>query len=62
MHGGLVIAEPTHPTLYTVLYFFTVILFSISMFATMIYMVDQAYIFRPGTIFVWVRDSLFYTE
>jgi hypothetical protein len=62
MHGGLVIAEPTHPTLYTVLYFVTVVYFSVAMFATMIYMVDQAYIFHPGTIFVWFRDSIFYTE
>lgn len=62
MHGGLVIAEPTHPTIYSTLYFFTVIFFLVSIFATMIYMTDQTYIFRPGTIFVYLRDTLFYTE
>jgi hypothetical protein len=62
MHGGLVIAEPTHPTIYTVLYFFTTIFFIVSMFATMIYMTDQAYVFKPGTVFNLFRDTVFYTS
>lgn len=62
MHGGLVIAEPTHPTIYTVLYFFTTIFFIISMFATMIYMTEQAYVFKPGTVFNLFRDTVFYTS
>jgi hypothetical protein len=62
MHGWLVIAEPTHPTLYSILYFFTTIFFIVAMFATMIYMIDQAYIFKPGTIFNLLRDTLFYTD
>lgn len=62
MHGGLVIAEPTHPTIYTVLYFFTAIFFVVSMFATMIYMTEQAYVFKPGTIFTFIRDTPFYSQ
>jgi len=62
LHGGLVIAEPTHPTIYTALYFFVAIFFFFSLFATMVYMADQAYVFKPGTIFVFMRDTVFYTE
>jgi uncharacterized membrane protein YgcG len=62
LHWGLVISEPTHPTLYTIIYFITsgVLLFS---FATIIvYMIEQAYIFKVGTFFTFFKDSLFYTE
>ncbi len=62
LHGGLVISEPTHPTIYTVLYFFVAIFFLFSMFATMVYMADQAYIFKPGTIFSLMRETPFYLE
>ena len=62
LHGGLIISEPTHPTLYTVLYFFVSAFFFVSLFAAMIYMTDQTYIFKPGTVFVWFRDSVFYIE
>jgi len=62
LHGGLVIAEPTHPTIYSTLYFFTVIFFAVSMFSTMIYMTEQVYIFKPGTVFNFFRDSVFYTS
>ena len=61
MHWWLVIAEPTHPTLYTVLYFFTTIFFIISMFATILYMTEQVYIFKPGTIFNFFKDTVFFT-
>ncbi len=62
IHWWLIIAEPTHPTLYTVLYFFTTIFFLIALCATMIYMTDQTYIFKPGTFFVWFRDTTFYLQ
>lgn len=62
MHGWLVIAEPTHPTIYTVLYFFTTLFFLLSMAATAIYMTEQAYIFKPWTFFSLFRDSVFYSN
>ena len=62
LHGGLVISEPTHPTIYSTLYFFTTGFFLVSMTAIMIYMTDQAYIFKPGTIFTLARESTFYVD
>lgn len=62
IHGGLVIAEPTHPTIYSTLYFFTTGFFLVAMAAIMIYMTDQVYIFKPGTIFTLARESAFYLD
>lgn len=62
LHGWLVLSEPTHPTLYTVLYFFITIFFLVSIFAVMIYMTDQAYIFKPGTLFLFFKNTPFYVE
>lgn len=62
IHGGLIIAEPTHPTLYTVLHVFVSVFFLYAMFATGVYMVEQAYIFKPGTFFMWFRDMPYYVD
>jgi len=60
LHGGLIINEPTHPTLYTVQYFLTYIFLFLSLFAVLIYMTEQVYIFRVGTIFIWLKDTEYY--
>ncbi len=62
LHGGLVISEPTHPTLYSLIYFATSFFLLFSLWTVIIYMVEQAYVFRVGTIFVLVKDMPFYTE
>jgi hypothetical protein len=62
LHWWLVVSEPSHPTLYTLLHFLTSIFFLYAMGAIVIYMIEQAYIFKPGTIFVWIKDSLYYTS
>jgi hypothetical protein len=60
LHGGLIINEPTHPTLYTIQYFLTYIFLFLSLFAVLIYMTEQVYIFRVGTIFIWLKDTEYY--
>lgn len=32
------------------------------MLATIVYMIDQVYVFRPGTIFNLIHDTRFYTD
>jgi hypothetical protein len=62
LHGGLIIAEPTHPTLYTILYFCTSGWLLFSLATTLIYMIEQKYVFQVGTIFTWLRDTTYYIE
>ncbi len=62
LHGWLVIAEPTHPTLYTLQHIFTSVLFLFTLSTVIVYMVEQAYIFKVGTLFTFLKDTLFYTE
>lgn len=60
VHGGLVISEPTQPTLYTIIYFFVSLFLLFVMGAIVIYMIEQSYVFRVGNIFTWMRESPFY--
>jgi hypothetical protein len=57
LHGGLVITEPTQPTLYTLLYFIVSIFLLFALGAVMIYMIEQSYIFRVGNIFTWIGST-----
>jgi hypothetical protein len=61
LHGGLVISEPTHPTLYTIIYFATTLLLFFVLWAVLVYMTEQTYVFRVGTVFTFFRDTEFYT-
>jgi len=62
LHGWLVIAEPTHPTLYTIAHFLTSLFFLFSLATIMVYMTEQVYVFKVWTIFTFLKDTLFYTE
>jgi hypothetical protein len=60
LHGWLVITEPTQPTLYTVIYFFVSCFLLFALSASIIYMMEQSYVFRVGNIFTWLRQSSIY--
>ncbi len=61
LHGGLIITEPTQPTLYTLLYFFVSFFLLFALGAIVVYMIEQSYVFRVGNLFTWVRDTGMYT-
>lgn len=62
MHGGLVISEPTHPGLYMLQYFGVSIFLLYSLFATLLYMAEQIYIFKISTIFSVLQGWPYYSE
>jgi hypothetical protein len=62
LHGGLVITEPTQPTLYTILYFFVSFFLLFALGAVIVYMIEQSYIFRVGNIFTFIRDTGIYSS
>ena len=62
LHGGLVISEPTHPTLYTAIFVFVSAFLLFALGAVMIYMVEQSYVFHVGNLLTWFRDSPMYQE
>ncbi len=62
MHGWLIISEPTHPVLYMLQYFWVSMFLLYSLFAAIIYMAEQVYIFKIATIFVWLHGWTYYTE
>ncbi len=61
LHGGLVITEPTQPTLYTLLYFFVSFFLLFALSTIVVYMIEQSYVFRVGNIFTWIRETWAYT-
>lgn len=60
IHGGLVISEPTQPVLYSSVYILVSGYLIFSVIASVIYLIDQAYIFRIGTIFMYLRETEYY--
>jgi len=62
LHGGLVISETTNPVLYTLQFLLVSALLFLSLVSVIIYMTEQTYLFRVGTIFVWLRDVPWYQE
>lgn len=62
LQWGLVISETTNPILYTLQFFFIAGFIFIWGFAIIIYMTEQTYIFRVWTIFIWIRDWLYYQD
>jgi hypothetical protein len=62
LHGGLVITEPTQPTLYTILYFFVSFFLLFALGTVIVYMIEQSYIFRVGNIFTFIRDTGIYSS
>lgn len=62
IHGGLVLSETTNPILYTLQYLIVGGFVAIGMFAIIVYMIEQVYIFRVGTIFIWIRELAWYQE
>lgn len=56
MNGSVVLSETTNPVLYMTQFFFVSGFLILGFFATLIYMIEQVYIFQIGTIFVWLRD------
>jgi hypothetical protein len=62
VHGGLIINEPTSPILYTLQYIFVTAIFIFVVSASIIYSIDQTYVFRAGNIFQFFSDALYYVE
>ncbi len=62
MHGGLVTSETTHPVLYSLQYIFVAAFLFLGFFSVFAYMTEQVYLFKIGTIFVWLRDWSYYQE
>lgn len=62
LNGGLVISETTNPILYTVQFLFVGFFLVIGFSAVFVYMIEQAYVFRVGTVFVWLRDWEYYNQ
>ena len=62
IHGGLVISEPTQPVLYTAIYVLVSGYLLFSVMASVVYLVDQAYVFRIGTIFMYLRETDYYVQ
>lgn len=62
LHWGLIISEPKHPTLYTLLFFFVSIFLLFSMGSIVIYMIEQSYIFKVWNLLTWLKNLSFYTE
>lgn len=62
MNGSLVISETTNPVLYMSQFFFVAGFLILGFFAVVVYMIEQAYIFQTGTIFVWLRDWAYYLQ
>lgn len=61
LHGGLVITEPTQPTLYTILYFFVSFFLLFALATVGVYMIEQSYVFRVGNLLTWIRDTWAYS-
>ncbi len=61
LHGGLVITEPTQPTLYTILYFFVSFFLLFALATVGVYMIEQSYVFRVGNLLTWIRDTWWYS-
>lgn len=62
LQGGLVLSETTNPILYTVQYMFIGFFLIFGFASVLIYMIEQVYIFRVGTVFVWIRDWTYYAQ
>lgn len=62
LHGGLVLSETTNPVLYTIQYMFIGGFLIVGFSAVLVYMIEQVYLFRVGTILVWLRDWAYYAE
>lgn len=62
LHGWLIISEPKHPTLYTLLFFFVAIFLLFSMGSVIIYLIEQSYIFKVWNIFTWLKWLPMYAE
>ena len=62
IHGGLVVSEPTQPTLYTLIYIFISGYLLFTFWAVCIYLIEQVYIFKVETVFVLLRSLPWYTE
>ncbi len=54
------LSETTNPVLYITQYILVGALLFVSFFAVIVYMTEQTYLFRLGTVFVWLRDFEFY--
>lgn len=62
IHGWLVISAPTQPVLYTLLYIWLSLFLFFSLWASLIYMIEQSYVFRVWNIFTWFRSFPYYQE
>ena len=54
------LSETTNPILYTIQYMIVGFFLIFGLISVVIYMTEQAYLFRVGTIFVWMRDWEYY--
>jgi hypothetical protein len=62
MHGGLIISEPRHQWLYAIQFFGVAIFLFYSLFATLLYMTEQVYVFKIPTVFTWLHGWFYYID
>ncbi len=62
LHGWLIVTEPKEPTLYTIQYFIIAGYLTFSFLTLIVYMTEQTYVFKVGTIFSMFRDFPYYQE
>ena len=60
LHGGLRVNEPESQTLYTFQFIFVGFFYYFVIAAILIYMIEQVYIFRVGSVFTFIQDSSYY--
>jgi hypothetical protein len=59
-YGGLMIHEPESQALYTVQYIFVSLFFFFVMGAVVVYMIEQKYVFRVGSILTPIQEWSYY--
>ncbi len=62
VHGGLMIDEPDNQVLYTIEYIFVAFFLYFVLGGAVLYMIEQTYVFRVGSILSSIHDIPYYTE
>ncbi len=62
IHGSLVLSIPSQPIIYLAQFFIVSIYFCFTIWAVLIYTIEQTYIFKAWTIFAYLKDIPYYTE
>lgn len=62
VHGGLMIDEPDNQVLYTIEYIFVAFFFYFVLGGIVLYMIEQTYVFRVGSLLTSVHDIPYYAD